>query len=94
MSWTLRVYHDQEGKTFEDTVFEDQAVMYSTLRKPEPLALDESPFNINVDFGFAVFDDTTDQCIYSLDAKIANQHLSKSDPTPPFMAPVTEFTET
>lgn len=93
MSWTLRIYQDQNGTTYEDQDYEVQSELYAALRKPEPVEPDTSPFNINVEFGYAVFDNETGHCIHSLDAKIANDHLTKSDPTPPFMAPATEFTE-
>ena len=92
MSWTLRVYQDALGTQFEDHEFEVQAELYAFLRVENP-APDTTPFNIDVEHGFAVFDNTAGHCIYSLDARIANGQLTKSDPIPEFFAPVEEFTE-
>ena len=75
MSWTLRIYQDQNGTTYEDQDYEVQSELYAALRKPEPVEPDTSPFNINVEFGYAVFDNETGHCIHSLDAKIGRVHV-------------------
>ena len=70
----------------------DLAELYAFLRVENP-APDTTPFNIDVEHGFAVFDNNLGHCIYSLDARIANSQLTKSDPIPEFFAPVEEFTD-